>query len=215
VVDGEVREVEEGVAHAGVLPVDDPETPSAVDEVRVQEVVVARAGRDAGAAALDPVGELLRALVGGRHGRAALERRRAIHLDDAEAVEARGQRRASMERRERGADALDRHLADLALDVARDEVALRLDERHDLRREPELRRHARRGVLGRAVDPEQLRVLAADPQHERLVADRDLEVAVRDPAAERLDPRRSARPQPLDDRLGLHRRILGVCAKRT
>ena len=40
-VDREVREVEEEVAHAGVLPVDDPDALAVEDEVRVQEVVVA------------------------------------------------------------------------------------------------------------------------------------------------------------------------------
>src|SRR5947199_238142 len=34
VVDGEVAEVEEGIAHAGVLPVDDPEPIAVGDEVR-------------------------------------------------------------------------------------------------------------------------------------------------------------------------------------
>ena len=42
VVDREVREVEEAVAHARVLPVDDPQVLAVVEEVRVQEVVVAR-----------------------------------------------------------------------------------------------------------------------------------------------------------------------------
>ena len=41
VVDAEVAEVEERVAHAGVLPVDDPQPRPVVNEVRVQQVVVA------------------------------------------------------------------------------------------------------------------------------------------------------------------------------
>ena len=40
VVDREVAKVEEEVAHAGVLPVDDP-NPAVVEEVAVEEVVVA------------------------------------------------------------------------------------------------------------------------------------------------------------------------------
>ena len=40
VVDREVREVEEDIAHARVLPIDDPEAPAVIDEVRVEKVVV-------------------------------------------------------------------------------------------------------------------------------------------------------------------------------
>ena len=40
-VDAEVAQVEEGIAHSGVLPVDDADPLRIVDEVRVQEVVVA------------------------------------------------------------------------------------------------------------------------------------------------------------------------------
>ena len=43
VVDREVGEIEEAVAHAGVLPVDDLHVSVLRDEVRVQQVVVARA----------------------------------------------------------------------------------------------------------------------------------------------------------------------------
>src|SRR5918911_2656554 len=54
-----------------------------------------------------------------------------------------------------------------------------------------------------AVDPEELGVLAADPQDEGLPADRNLEVPVRDPAAERLETYVAARPETRHDRLGL------------
>ena len=57
VVDREVGEVEERVAHARVLPVDDEETLAVVDEVRVEQVVVTGTGR----------------LVGAQHGDAARE----------------------------------------------------------------------------------------------------------------------------------------------
>ena len=42
VVDGEVAEVEVAVAHARVLPVDDPQAPAVVEEVGCEVVVVAR-----------------------------------------------------------------------------------------------------------------------------------------------------------------------------
>ena len=92
-----------------------------------------------------------------------------------------------------------RHPSDLALDEARDEVALRLEERDHLRPDPERGRGERGLVLDVAVDPEQPGVLAADPQHERLAAGAHLEVVVRDPAAERLDRLDAAGPDPLDD----------------
>ena len=54
-------------------------------------------------------------------------------------------------------------------------------------------------MLGGAVDPQQLGVLAADPQHEGLVPDADPEVAVGDATAERLDRGGPIGPHPLDD----------------
>ena len=60
VVDGEVGEIEEDVAHAGVLPVDDPDALAVVDEVRVQQVVVAGPLGHWAAGTLDPPRELVR-----------------------------------------------------------------------------------------------------------------------------------------------------------
>ncbi len=58
VVDREVRKVEEHVAHPGVLPVDDAHPLPVVDEVGVQEVVVARPLGRRTPLLLDPTGEL-------------------------------------------------------------------------------------------------------------------------------------------------------------
>ena len=63
---------------------------------------------------LDRVGDLLRLLVGRRDGDPALERRRAVDLDDAEAVEAGGEARPAVEPCERAPDLLDVDPADLA-----------------------------------------------------------------------------------------------------
>src|SRR5207302_6721084 len=71
------------------------------------------------------------------------------------------------------------------------------------RREPELGGDPRRGVLRLAVDPEELGVLADDRQDEALAAGGDLEVPVRDPAAERLRLDLSPRPDARRNRLGL------------
>ena len=79
-----------------------------------------------------------------------------------------------------------------------DEIPLGLDESDHLRPDADRRRGERRLVLDALVDPEQLRVLAADPEHVGAVVERDLEVPVRDPAAEDLDLRAAPRPDPLD-----------------
>src|SRR5687768_11096654 len=60
VVDGEVREIEEDVPHARVLPVDDADARAVVDEVGIEEVVVARPQRLRAASVLDLVRALLR-----------------------------------------------------------------------------------------------------------------------------------------------------------
>ena len=101
----------------------------------------------------------------------------AVLLDDAKAVEARRAERAVVQPAERSRPTHPTStLPHLALDVTRDEVALRLDELDDLGPDPELGGDARRGVLGRAVDPEQLGVLAADPQDQLLSVDRILKL---------------------------------------
>src|SRR5262249_25409934 len=87
VVDREVRDVERRVAHAGVLPVDDPEPVGAPNEVRREEVVVAGTEVDRPAPPLDPVGGRLRILVAGRKPDSALPGDRAVRLDDTKRVE--------------------------------------------------------------------------------------------------------------------------------
>jgi hypothetical protein len=62
----------------------------------------------------------------------------AVGLDDTKAVEAPRKGGAVVEQAERSADRSDVDLADLAVDVPRDEVYLGLDERDDLRPEPKL-----------------------------------------------------------------------------
>ena len=94
--------------------------------------------------------------------------------------------------------------ADLALDEAGDEHAV--CEPHHLRADAEARGHERGLVLVLPVDPEQGRVLAADPQNERLAVDDDLEVVVRDPAAERLDVHVLPGPEPPDRLFDAHAR---------
>ena len=67
---------------------------------------------------------------------------------------------------------------------------------------------SRRRELDCAVDPEQAGVLARHAEHERLSADLDLQVVVRDPPAEHLEPGASTRPDALDlGGEGAHARI--------
>ena len=87
VVDGEVREIEEAIAHTRVLPVDDPEPLAVVQEVRIQEVVVARNRHVGSASSLDPAGDLVRPLVCVGRLPTALLGRPPIGLDHAEGVE--------------------------------------------------------------------------------------------------------------------------------
>ena len=60
-------------------------------------------------------------------------------------------------------------------------------------------------VLDPPVDPEPLGVLAGDPEHVGPVVEHDLEVVVGDAAAEHLDLRLAAWPDPLDHLLDPHR----------
>ena len=143
-------------------------------------------------------------LVRGGHGDPVLGRRRRVGLDDAKRVEAAGDRPGSVQAPEQAADRPRVGAADLALDEAGDEQAV--GEPCDLGADAELGREDGGLVLVLAVDPEQAGVLAADPQHERLVAHRDLEVVVGDPAAQRLDLHGPPRPEPLHRLLDAHAR---------
>ena len=186
VVDGEVREVEVRVAHAGVLPVDDPRPLAVVDEVQGEEVVVARHQRAAAARGLDAVGDVEQLLVLGRNLHATLASGRRVRLDHAKHIETGGQDgSARMQLAEQAAGLVRIRIADRAFHEPRHEAAVL--EADDFGADAELRREQRRLVLVLPVDAQQLRVLPADAEHERLTAHRDLEVVIRDAAAERLD----------------------------
>ena len=62
-------------------------------------------------------------------------------------------------------------------------------------------------MLDLAIDPEPRGAAAADPQHEGLAGDRDLEVAVRDSPAERLDPIDAAGPDTAGKLVRAHERM--------
>ncbi len=174
VVDREVREIEEAVAHARVLPVDDAEPLAVVEEVRVQEVVVARDGRVGCASLLDPRGDLVRPIERLGHAPSAVERCLPVRLDHAEGVEHSGDLRTVVERAQRRRHALEHRR--LAHPLQRSES---LPRRSAVTSHPSGSTNAttsgpipsaaaasRRGELDGPVDPEQVRVLPRDAEHE-------------------------------------------------
>src|SRR5581483_3397922 len=126
--------------------------------------------------------------------------RPAVFLDHAEGVEAAGDRRTVVDGADRPAGVRRVELPGgdgAALDEPRHEAAV--DEVDDLGPDADRVGDARRLRLVAPVDPEQRRVLAADADDVALAADRHFEVVVGDPAAEPLDGRFGAGPEPFDD----------------
>ena len=133
----------------------------------------------------------------------AFERGVAVALDDLERVERAGDRRPAVEGAERGRDASQLlRLAEMlgrrdrTVDEARDEPSLGLDEVDDVRPDARGCRRAGRGQLDRAVDAEERGVLPGDAEDEHAVRPRDLQVVVRDAAAEHLPVRAPVGPHP-------------------
>ena len=123
----------------------------------------------AGARPLDLVGLLLRPRVVGSGSRLRGARLPAVRLDHAEGVgngresEASWKRRSDSTARSMRPEPASPAAESRALHEARHEVALRLEEPNDLGPDSELAA-ARGRVLHLALDPEELRVLAADPR---------------------------------------------------
>ena len=149
VVDREVPQVEEEIAHTAVLVIDDPHVVAVQQEVRVQQVVVARTvgERMLGERGLDVAGSGMDLFERRRRRDPALGRDPAIVLNDPEHGERRRDRRAGMDRSHRSDDGAQ-HV--LALQVLfRDVGALHepRDERAEVggtRRPRERRRRPRR-----------------------------------------------------------------------
>ena len=95
VVDAEVAEIEERIAHPGVLPVDDPDARAVVDEVRVEQIVVAgtRLQRRGEAGHLDPATDRRGRLVRRRDRDPAGRGQRPVGLHDPERHEQARDRR--------------------------------------------------------------------------------------------------------------------------
>jgi hypothetical protein len=191
------------VAHPRVLPIDDPDALAVIDEVRVEQVVVAgpeldRVGQER---LFDQPADLPGALVGGRDRHASLGRQRPVCLADPQRDEQARDRRAIMDPTQRVRDAAERlGLADglvgyrLTHDETGEQVPLGSDERGHLRPDPDPGgRHGRR-VFHLPADAQQVGVVAgqADDPTVRRTLHVHPEVAVGDPAAQRRERQRPA-----------------------
>jgi hypothetical protein len=215
VIDGEVGQVEEAVAHARVLPVDDPNVAVLVEEVQVLVVVVAGDRHGPPAGRLDAKGDAVGPLEDVRDRDAVRGSGLGVHLDDAERIEAARDRGPVVDAPQDSGRAGDRlgpaHLLGRdrpSFDETRDEVALGLDEADDLGPDPKLGGDERGAVLDGAINGEELRILAPDPENDDLTVDCDLEVLVGQPAVERLEHELAARPDAFGNVLRFHRAIL-------
>ena len=196
VVDREVGEVEVAVAHARILPIDDPHPAPVPDEVRGKEVVVTRDRLVLGAAdrGLDLGRPRQGAVVGGRgcrrraRGRSPRSPRRP---GTSRTPTGSGRRRASRAAAPAtSARALPSRSSSGSIPrPSMNSVTIAggsVRHRRDGRRDADLRGRLVGGVLRAAVDAEQVRVLAGHPDHVVAAANTDPVVAVRDPALERL-----------------------------
>ena len=204
VVDREVRQVEEPVAHPGVLPIHNPDRP-VVEEVGVEQVVVAGHEPLFASRRPNPSGHRPRRRELRGDGNAVGLGRRAVLPHHRPRVEPSGNGRRVMKPAQRAGDALEclgpPHLLQRdgrSRDEARHEPSLLGHESGHLRTNADLERPLARGVLDGAVDAEEVCLRAAHAQNENLVADLDLEVAIRDPAAELFHRRGEAWPQLSD-----------------
>ena len=159
VIDGEIAEVEEAIAHPRVFPIDDSDDGAVIDEVRVEQVVVAEHRRLLTDRLLDGKGQGLGALVRGRQAAAVPDRRQRIGLNHPERREHRRQLARLMDATHGVRDPLqhdaivDLHICDRAsLDEASDERAFRFDEGDDLRTHARDRCQPAGLMLDRPVD---------------------------------------------------------------
>src|SRR5438876_6594608 len=196
VIDAEVAQVEERVAHPRVLPIYDPDPLSVVDEVGVEQVVVAgpQLNGRLQEGALDAARGFVRPIPGCGNGHAVRDRERTVGLDDPERDEEAGDGRTLVDAAQRVDDAPDgRPLVDLLQrhrlthDEASDEVALRADEGDYFWTHPDAGGGDRGGMLHLAADAEQMGVVASQPDDVAVVAvtRRHQEVAVGDAARNR------------------------------
>ena len=186
-VDRQVGEVEEPVAHPGVLPVDNPEL-AIVQEVGVEQVVVTRHFGLRAAGAPNALRDTLRIAELLRNLHTLLQRLIVVRLDDGMRVKPTGNRCCVVELTQSGGHAMNSlgcayllrgHAS--ALDEARHEPAPVLIEGNDLRTDADLRRANARHMLSHAVNAKEIGVLAADTKHVRGSIYVDAVVAVGDP----------------------------------
>src|SRR5215218_8458062 len=195
--DRQVGEVEVAVAHARVLPVDDPDPLAVVDEVGRQQVVVTGDGRVLGMGRverrLDPPRALAEVAERARRPRPARRCRGRVEVDDVPRREAVRDRRPAVDVPQRDGHLRD-HVrpADVAAgerapgDEGGDEALGVAQERHDLGPDAGRGGRRRRLALAVAVDAQQRGVLARQAHDHLAAAVADAQVVVGDAAAEGL-----------------------------
>ncbi len=188
-----VSEVERGVAHARVFPIENANR-AIIKKILIEQIVVTEARREwvAQKRGLNLAQSRHQPIkvVGERDVVPPRNRRVIFHgTKGRERTWNRGQRVDALERLGDAANIF--RLADLLAQQRatahepRNEIALGFDKVHDFRRDADARRGFIRRAFVFAVDTEQRGILAADAQDERLAADIDAEILVGDSAAER------------------------------
>ena len=219
-IDGEIAKVEEAIAHSRVLPIHDADGHAIIDEVGVEEVVVAQHRSLRGKGTLDGDRDSLRAFARRGQAPAVAHRGQGVSLDDPEGREGAGDRPRLMNPSQRLGDSLqhdgvvDGVITDrLSVDETRHQDALGFDEGDHLGADARGGRQTAGLALDAAVDAKQASAFRRNADDENLVVDGDTIVAVRDTAGERLGGPRPSMParHPVQDRraeqLDLHRCI--------
>ena len=214
VVDGEVREVEEAVAHSRVLPVDDAETLAVVQEVGVQEIVVTRDRSVGGTSLRDSSSDLVCPIERLGHAPSTVERCLPVRLDHAEGVEHPGDLRAVVERAQRHRHALQRAGSRIrssgGIAPSTKPVTSHPSGSTNATTSGPIPSAAAASVAASSTVrsiPSRFVSFPATRSTKQLAVDLDLQVVVRDAAPEHLELRATAGPDALDLGRARHARI--------
>ena len=176
-----------------------------LQEVRVQQVVVAGRRVLRTASSADALGDRVHGFVLGRDVHPMPRRLGPVILHHLMRIELAGDGRGRMKPAQGLGHSPEHlgspHLIDrdrAAFDEARHQPALSGDEGHDFRPHSHLERAHPRRVLDRTVDAQEVGFGAAHPKHEHPAIHGDLVVAVGDPAPQLGHCCITPRPQPFD-----------------
>jgi hypothetical protein len=191
VVHREVRQVEEHAAHPGVLVIDDEHPLPLADEVRIEEIVVARPRNERAEGFLDLSGHGEQAPEGLGDPDTVAYRSLPVPLHDPKRGEGRGKVGAAVKgahgRQDPAQHASFPHglLGDgLPVDEPCHQRAKLREIGHHFRTDPACRGGLRGPTLRLPVDPQEVGVLPGQPDHEGLSVHLHPEVLVGDPAGD-------------------------------